>query len=116
MFHVPEKYRLKEGFMSSTAEIGNNGAFVIPVLKVNMIVIASDGFGWEHVSVSHPDRCPVWEEMCIIKDLFWDEDDAVMQLHPAKSEYINNCSTCLHLWRPTNADIPIPDSIFVGVK
>ena len=52
-------------------------------------IIASDGFGWEHVSVSRRDRCPTWEEMCQIKALFWDEDDCVIQYHPPRSEYVN---------------------------
>jgi hypothetical protein len=38
----------------------NNGAFRVPG---GLRVIASDGEGWDHVSVSLPDRCPTWEEM-----------------------------------------------------
>jgi len=54
--------------------------------------------------------------MCAIKDLFWDPVDAVMQIHPPADEYINNHSACLHLWRPTVQEIPLPSSLMVGIK
>lgn len=69
--------------------------------------------GWEHVSVSLANRCPTWDEMCFVKDLFWSPAEAVMQLHPPQSEYVNNHPYCLHLWR--HATIPLPPSIMVGV-
>lgn len=115
MFKVPEKYRIKE---YSSEKDGNNGVFFIPRFGLNtsLKVIASDGLDWEHVSVSLPDRCPTWDEMCRIKDLFWDDEDIIMQLHPSKSQYVNNVSNCLHLWRPVIDQIPVPDSIMVGIK
>lgn len=125
MFKVPEKYRLQIGSMGSDESYGNNGCFVIPHGKIMGYiyqVIASDGMSWEHVSVSlwkkksSVHRCPTWEEMCFIKDLFWGEDDCVVQFHPPKSEYINNHSYCLHLWRSINQVQPMPDSIMVGIK
>lgn len=116
-FNVPEKYRVTKGATGSTSEAGNNGAFFIPRNGKNtpMKVIASDGMGWEHVSVSLPDRCPTWKEMCMIKDLFWEPEDTVIQYHPPKSEYINNHPNCLHLWRPVGIEIPLPDKFMVGV-
>ena len=115
MFHVPEKYRVKNGRMASDESYGNNGAFSVP-MSGRLLVIASDGEGWEHVSVSLKSRCPTWREMCFVKAIFWDNEDTVMQLHPPKSEYVNNHPFCLHLWRPINQSIPIPDSILVGIK
>lgn len=68
--------------------------------------------GWEHVSVSvihgTKSRIPTWEEMCKVKDLFWDKDDCVIQYHPPESKYINNHPNVLHLWRPIGIDIPMP--------
>lgn len=79
-------------------------------------VIYSDGGGWEHVSVSAGNRCPNWDEMCLVKSLFWDHEDVVMQLHPKRSEYVNNHRYCLHLWRPNNgAVIPTPPPELVGI-
>ena len=79
-------------------------------------VIASWGAGWDHVSVSLVDRCPTWEEMCWIKDLFFEPEECVMQLHPPKSRYVNCHPYCLHLWKPHRHTIPLPPTEFVGVK
>lgn len=114
-FHVPEKYRVTQLGMPRGDQ--NNGWFVIPLKhgqKVN--VIASNGMGWEHVSVSRKDRCPLWEEMCQVKALFWDDDDCVVQFHPPRSEYVNNHPNCLHMWRPIGVSLPMPPSIMVGFK
>ena len=112
-FVVPEEYRLKK---YSAADDGNNGIFYLPSRKLK--VIASDGLGWEHVSVSREDRCPTWAEMNFVKNLFWDDEDCVVQYHPPRSEYVNNHPFCLHLWRPTTAGVPmpLPPSYMVGVK
>lgn len=72
-------------------------------------------FEFEHVSVSLAHRCPTWEEMCKVKDLFWDEEDTVVQFHPPKAEYVNLSKTCLHLWRWTKGKFPAPNKIEVGV-
>lgn len=125
MFKVNEQYRVVRGIMASNSSIGNNGQFILPHPKIKdyyFITIASDQLLWEHVSVTiyskriKVDRCPTWEEMCWLKDQFWDEEDCVVQYHPPKSEYVNNSKNCLHLWRPTNQEFPLPDSILVGIK
>lgn len=64
--------------------------------------------GWEHVSVSLDDRCLTWDEMCIIKDIFFYDTEEAMQLHPAKENYINISPYCLHIWRPKELAIPLP--------
>lgn len=120
MFHVPEKFRVRTGIMGSDVTFGNNGAFEVSIVlnkcKQKLFVIASDQVGWEHVSVSRTDRCPLWDEMCAIKDLFWDESDCVIQYHPPISEYINNHRFCLHLWRPVGIDVIQPPKILVGIE
>lgn len=84
-------------------------------------IIACDGEqeaqGWEHVSVSIPDqpeKCPSWDEMSLVKSLFWEPSECVVQFHPPESEHINNHAGCLHLWRYV-LGIPMPPSIFVGL-
>ena len=69
---------------------------------VGSVMWGADEHGWEHVSVSpHPDSItPSWDDMCKIKDVFWDEEEAVYQVHPPKSKYVNLMTNCLHLWRP----------------
>lgn len=98
-----------------------NGIFRLPRQGKSgkfFTVIASNGMGWEHVSVTIPTekRCPTWEEMCYIKGVFWDDQDAVMQLHPPRSQWVNNHPHCLHLWKPIGVEIPLPDPIMVGTK
>jgi len=68
---------------------------------------------WEHVSVSLERRCPTWEEMCIVKALFWDAEETVVQFHPPESDYVNAHRFCLHLWR-YKGEMPRPPSITVG--
>lgn len=118
MFKVPEEFRIEEGDIGSDDSYGNNGAFLINMkgCRYKILVIASNGEGWEHVSVSLSYRTPNWEEMCYIKSLFWDEEDCVVQYHPPKSEYVNFHPFVLHMWRPTNQEIPRPPSIMVGPK
>ena len=81
-------------------------------------VIWSFGGGWEHVSIAPYKRShtPTWEEMCRVKDMFFNDDEIVVQYHPAKSDYVNNVSNCLHLWRPIDEKMPAPPTIMVGIK
>lgn len=67
------------------------------------VAFSSDEGGLEHVSVSLRDRTPTWEEMCVVKDIFWKDEERCIQIHPKKSEYVNIHSHCLHIWRPKNA-------------
>jgi hypothetical protein len=125
MKNAPEYYRVKTGPMPSDASFGNNGAFEFPHYKIHnyyIFCICSDGMGWEHVSVTilpkgkDATRCPTWEEMCWVKDQFWNKDECVVQYHPAESEYASCHHFCLHLWKPTSEKLPTPDSIMVGPK
>ncbi len=95
-----EGCRITEGQLASEKSYGFNGAFRIPHNGLIFMVICSDGEGWDHVSVSLPERCPTWDEMCHIRGLFFSDHETVMQLHPRKDQYVNNHSYCLHLWRP----------------
>ena len=123
MFHVPETARLTDHpYLASSKSYGNNGAFIVDSCEPGwkLALICSDGSNWEHVSVHafkrSKQRTPSWKEMCFVKDICWDDEDTVIQYHPPKSEYVNNHPNCLHLWRPTNQQIPLPDSILVGIK
>jgi hypothetical protein len=95
-----------------------NGAFRIklPHSILTFKVIASNGHGWEHVSVSTPERIPKWAEMQAIKEMFFEDHEVVMQLHPRKEDYVNMHPHCLHMWRPIGVEIPTPPSWMVGLK
>jgi hypothetical protein len=125
MFHVPELARggpMVRPDWRGTAADGNNGAFDVesPEPGWRLACVASDGEGWEHVSVhaynaqQTKQRIPTWKEMCAVKRLFWDGTDTVMQLHPREADYVNRHPFVLHLWRPTTATIPTPPADFVG--
>jgi hypothetical protein len=124
---LPEKLeagRLTSGPMASRPDWGAYGAFFVQgPCGEELKIIASgadpddkDSAGWEHVSVSTRRRPPNWQEMCFVKDLFWSEEECVIQFHPPKSEYVNNHPHCLHLWRPVDGHVRRPPSILVGVK
>lgn len=120
MFKVPERHRIIRGPLASDKRYGNNGAFeIIRNPRTSMYVIASDGENWEHVSVhcvsDGVQRTPTWAEMCYIKNLFWDEEDCVVQFHPPKSEYVNNHKHTLHMWRSIDQVFPTPDMLLVGI-
>jgi hypothetical protein len=122
----PEQFRTQpHGYKSNPGD--TYGVFVTPYKTDLLFIIATDGTGyapqWEHVSVSVRNRkdvplsrCPTWEQMHLVKTLFWDNEEAVMQLHPPASQYVNAHPFCLHLWRPAHATIPLPPSILVGPK
>ncbi len=115
MFHVPEQFRVTQGGFASKPTDGNNGAFTFEIGRRRFLAIASDGAGWEHVSVSGS-VIPSWDIMHRVKKMFWDAEDCVVQYHPPESDYVNNCGSCLHLWRPIGVEIPRPPSILVGVR
>ncbi len=116
MFQVNNKRRIRSGHAGSDNSVGNNGAFLFNRIKYKLRAIVSDGEGWEHVSITRSDsKMPTWKDMCYMKAQFWGDEDVVMQLHPAKSEWISNHDKCLHLWRPTFVDLPLPPSEMVGV-
>lgn len=112
-----ESHRLRDYERQMYGVNGNegNGVFKVYVGGRSFNVIASDGGGWDHVSVTlkNQKRCPTWDEMCAIKDMFFKEDEVVIQYHPAKSEYVNDHPYCLHLWRPQTETVPTPPMLYV---
>lgn len=102
--------------IDSTTEDGFRGIIQFPRWQGSLIV--SWGGGWEHASVAPFRRSytPTWDDMVFLKNLIWNEEEAAIQIHPAKSEYVNNMPNCLHLWRCTYRPMILPPSCFVGVK
>lgn len=68
--------------------------------------------GWEHVSINLKKRYPTWIEMCILKDIFFKEDECVVQFFPAKSKN-EDIPNCLHLWRNKNFESSFCPQSFV---
>ena len=94
---------------------GGNGMFFAPVW-IGTVVWSFSG-GWDHVSVAPCKRniTPTWDDMCLLKNTFFHEDEAVIQIHPPKSEYVNNLGNCLHLWRKQDG-MELPPSWMTGAK
>lgn len=72
-----DKYRdteFERKYYGCNGDAGN-GVFRVPVDGKMFNVVASNGGGWEHVSVSPASRnrtiAPTWEEMCEIKRMFF---------------------------------------------
>lgn len=112
-----ESCRNTLGPMASDSSFGMTGAWSLLCDGERLKAVSSDGSGWDHVSVSIADelRCPTWDEMCYVKNLFFRGDEWVMQLHPPRAANINCHPGCLHMWRPNNGrEIPVPPSSMVG--
>ena len=116
--HTLNRYRQGQAEIALYGSVGDdrNGIFVVPVVATKFKVIASADDAWEHVSVSplFKKRCPTWTEMATIKDLFFKHDEVVMELHVAAQDHISLHDYCLHLWKPLQAEIPLPESWRVG--
>ena len=93
--------------------------------KLNFIF--SCQMGWEHLSVSMPNKTPSWEQMCMMKEIFWKDDETCIEYHPAKDQYVNMHSHCLHIWRPvidenflnepeSKEQFPVPPHFLVGFR
>lgn len=118
---ILNKYRDVETALKLYGFAGDHetGIFHVPsatddeaVLKI----IASVGDGWDHVSISLPNRCPTWAEMEQIKRAFFKDEETAMQLHVPPSDHISVHPFCLHLWRPLTGKIPMPPAWMVGPK
>lgn len=122
----PEQFRYKgapHGYASNEGD--RFGVFFIPPQALGngkksrpIRVIANDGAetGWDHVSASLPQQSnatPSWSEMCLVKSLFWDAGECVVQFHPAAAEYVNHHNGCLHLWKMHGQEFPTPPTILV---
>ncbi len=115
-----EKWRTKHPIGLAQKFGDDFGWFEMPAVRDGPLLCIQvspsfDEYQFEHVSVSLAHRCPTWDEMCKVKDLFWDSEDTVVQYHPPRSEYVNLAKHCLHLWRWTKGEFPRPSKIEVGI-
>lgn len=94
-------------------DFADGAAFFFKTDKSVLSVIVSWNNGWDHVSVSLPNRTPRYEEMKAIKRLCFEPHEWAFELHAPVSNHINIHPNCLHLWRPHNNTIPIPPSWMV---
>lgn len=76
-------------------------------------VIASWMMGWDHASVSLPNRTPRYQEMKLVKRIFFRSDEWAYELHPPESDYISINDNVLHLWRPHDHIMPPPPRFMI---
>lgn len=82
-----------------------------PHKRLGVIVgveIHDDGKKWIHVSVSHQNKIPNYESLCMVKRLWVGEERKAVQVFPPKSEHVNDHLRCLHLWACLDGD-GLPD-------
>jgi len=113
MLTFPEKYRIQLAPPWPQTVEGENGVFVFNSPWGPVRCIAASGDGWDHVSVSHPDKIPNWEIMCRVKAMFFGGSRTAMQLHPPEVDYVNCHQFVLHLWAPLEGEIPRPPNWMV---
>lgn len=93
---------LKNPIMENIGSRG--GRMKLPTGVECSVCVGRNEDGFEHVSIElYARRLPTWDEMCYVKEVFWDDEEKVVQVHPKKSEYIN-MTEALHLWRPVDGD------------
>ena len=95
---------------------GMGGYYYDSISDKKLNFIFSYQLGWEHLSVSMPSRTPTWDMMCRMKDIFWNKDEVCVEYHPKEEDYVNMHKHCLHIWRPTEVELPVPPHILVGFK
>lgn len=107
------QYRRKQfGFLGNEYE----GFFIIPLNKdVAYQVKASNGSGWDHVSVSIANFrdlkgfTPSWTDMHNIGKLFFEPSEICVEIFPKEEDYVNDTDYVLHLWRATKDEMPMPN-------
>lgn len=65
------------------------------------------GNTWEHVCITPKQGCRTLKfvEMCFLKDIFFKDEETVLQTLPEKTNYINNAQNSIHLWRPLHSEM-----------
>ena len=101
---------------AETDNAGMGGYYYDVISGKNLNFIFSYQMGWEHLSVSMPSKTPSWDQMCRMKDIFWNKDEACVEYHPKEEDYVNMHQQCLHIWKPTEEYLPTPPHILVGFK
>ncbi len=108
----------REDFSTLMEEGTFNKEYVIPANGGMLHLLCSNTLGWDHIffkvvldTVLSKYRMPSSIEMERIKDLFFESDEAVIEVHPKKENYVNIDSNVLHLWKPNLIELPLPPKI-----
>lgn len=119
-FRDAEEFRVRDGSLFHTKPGARAGLFIIKQETFQIRMIVDDGVGsesgWEHVSVSckgkypdgYKDILPPWDCMKMVKMMFWEDEECVLQFFPPQSVYKDDNPSVLHLWRQVGINHPTP--------
>lgn len=62
-----------------------------------LVIVGHSEDGW-HLSISHPNRYPTWDEIKEARYLLVPDEVTMAMLLPPKAEYVNVSENCFHLW------------------
>jgi hypothetical protein len=68
-----------------------------------------DGRDYMHISLSHPDRLPSYDDLKFVKSVFAGDHRYAYQVFPPVDKHISIHPFCLHLWVPLSGELPLPD-------
>ena len=79
--------------------VANTRAFMFGPCKVivGQEPVGLDGLSW-HLSISHPDRYPTWDEIHEARYKFVPNEVTMAMILPPKEEYVNMHKNCFHLY------------------
>lgn len=102
--HELDNYRVIDRRVAEwygTVGDGGNGAFMVlsPIDRAPLLIVASTGGGWDHLSISRKKRAPSQTELDHVFRLFFKPDETAVQFFVPRPEHVNLHPHCLHLWR-----------------
>jgi len=94
-------------------EIKEDGCAFKHLIDSKMTCIVSDSIeldkkGWRHVSISHKDRIPDYNEIKRVKELFVGKYTEGYLIFPSEDKHVNLNPHCLHIFCPIGHQ-PLPD-------
>jgi hypothetical protein len=77
-----------------------------PIYRIGALLVIDsddqdfgDGQRWHHVSFSTRRRLPDWNEIKLVRTLFFPPDAEVIQVFPPVDEWVNTHAYTFHLWQ-----------------
>lgn len=72
-----------------------------------LTVCVAKEYGYWHMSISHPQRYPDWDEIHKARYNFLPGEINTAILLPKKSEYVNIHPNCFHVYELPDAEVPV---------
>ncbi len=117
-----EQYRVYDGsdllniIFGQYDMLESQKAYVFSKEKGDYYIQTLQTFGWDHISLvvrtyyngKRVERIPGTSELEEVCEMFFGEDEPVVEVHPRREDYVNINPYTLHLWRPINEELPLP--------